>query len=196
MSVLQVASGRWVAQLSGRRTTKRHVGTFDTEAEARAAFEAALAALPPKPALPPQYIVEDRGYSSPCWVWQRATATNGYGTIVVKQPDGSREWKRAHRHFYEQAKGTVPEAHHLDHLCRVRGCVNPDHLEPVTHAENCRRGANAKLTARQVDLIRASDEPDVSLARRYGVTEGTVYNIRTWRSWKPDKRTADLAKAA
>ena len=46
----------------------------------------------------------------------------------------------AHRIVYELIKGKIPEGLFIDHLCRVRNCVNPDHLEPVTHEENIRRG--------------------------------------------------------
>jgi hypothetical protein len=46
----------------------------------------------------------------------------------------------AHRVSYELVKGPIPEGLHLDHLCRTPLCVNPDHLEPVTHRENLLRG--------------------------------------------------------
>lgn len=46
-----------------------------------------------------------------------------------------------HRYSYERAEGPVPAGLELDHLCRVRSCVNPEHLEPVTHRENMRRGS-------------------------------------------------------
>jgi hypothetical protein len=83
-----------------------------------------------------------------CWLWAGAVVGNGYGKIKV---DG--RLKYAHRVAYEQSVGPVPPGYELDHLCRVRCCVNPAHLlEPVTHRENTLRGGaptadNARRTA-------------------------------------------------
>jgi hypothetical protein len=83
-----------------------------------------------------RWIVEDRGYDSPCWIWQLHCWPNGYG--AGRLPGGRRVG--AHREVYERLVGPVPEGLQLDHLCRIRCCVNPDHLEPVTQGENLRRG--------------------------------------------------------
>jgi hypothetical protein len=91
---------------------------------------------------------EDRFWSKvdagDCWQWTDSLATNGYGAF--RTPSGS---VRAHRWAYEHLVGPIPDGLQLDHLCRNRGCVNPDHLEPVTLGENVRRGAaGAHLRAR------------------------------------------------
>lgn len=86
---------------------------------------------------PLEYVVEDRGYpDGPCWIWQRAISGTGYGNAWV----GGRV-VRAHIVVYQRHKGSIPPGLELDHLCRVRSCVNPDHLEPVTHIVNVLRGA-------------------------------------------------------
>lgn len=77
--------------------------------------------------------------SAGCWVWQRGK-TDGYGRLYV-----NRVAHPAHRYTYQQLVGEVPTGLVLDHLCRLRSCCNPDHLEPITNAENVRRGAGAAL---------------------------------------------------
>lgn len=71
-----------------------------------------------------------------CWLWTGATS-NGYGKAGAGGRAGGT--RRAHRIVYESIHGPVPVGLDLDHLCRVRNCVNPAHLEPVTRQENLRR---------------------------------------------------------
>lgn len=78
---------------------------------------------------------------SPCWVWRRWKTTQGYGGVMV----AGKRWT-AHRLAYELWKGPIPEGLQLDHLCRVRACCNPAHLEAVTGKENIRRGDSGKAT--------------------------------------------------
>lgn len=75
--------------------------------------------------------------NSGCWLWTGAVTHDGYGTF------GSRV---AHRQIYAALVSDVPAELQLDHRCRTRICVNPDHLEPVTARENVRRGLNGVLT--------------------------------------------------
>jgi hypothetical protein len=83
-------------------------------------------------------------FSDTCWLWQAACVEKGYGVVKVRG-----RMERAHRVAYELARGPIPEGMVIDHLCRVRHCVRPDHLEVVTYAENNRRGANGfALTGR------------------------------------------------
>ena len=75
---------------------------------------------------------------SGCWLWTGALTDKGYARIR-----GASKPVKAHRLSYELARGPIPDGLELDHLCRVRCCVNPAHLEPVTHAENVRRSIAA-----------------------------------------------------
>ena len=70
-----------------------------------------------------------------CWEWV-ATRSGRYGAFWVPS---RKAMVPAHRFAYELANGPIPGGLSLDHLCRNPGCVNPAHLEPVTHAENMRR---------------------------------------------------------
>lgn len=76
-----------------------------------------------------------------CWLWQAGRNADGYGTIYA---DG--RTRAAHRVSYEIHVGPIPEGMTLDHLCRVRHCVNPAHLEPVTNRENILRGTAPTAT--------------------------------------------------
>lgn len=78
-----------------------------------------------------------------CWEWVGTITNSGYGSLS----DSGQVL--AHRFAYELLVGPIPEGLQIDHLCNVRNCVNPAHLEPVTGLENMRR-MSARYRARQV----------------------------------------------
>ncbi len=80
-----------------------------------------------------------------CWVWNRKLTTAGYGRTPYK---GKSIY--AHRLAYIAFKGTIPEGLFLDHKCRNAACVNPDHLEPVSHKENVKRGLRGGLNPQRL----------------------------------------------
>lgn len=82
----------------------------------------------------------DREGSGGCWLWTASVCHEGYGRFNAT--DIALPSTLAHRIAYEWLIGPITDGLHLDHLCRVRNCVNPEHLEPVTPAENTRRAAN------------------------------------------------------
>lgn len=87
--------------------------------------------------------------NSGCWLWVGALFSNGYGAFWRGKQN-----VRAHRYSYSLHLGEVPDGLVLDHKCRVRSCVNPHHLEPVTVGENIRRGNQGLLERRRTHCPR------------------------------------------
>lgn len=116
-------------------------------------------------------VPEHRPNLGPCWLWTAATLW-GYGifTIAKHQP------AKAHRVAYELEIGPVPDGLTLDHLCRVRRCVRPSHLEPTTMRENTLRGVG----------ITASNARKTHCKRGHPFNAANTYvNPRGQRSCRP-----------
>lgn len=127
--------------------------------------------------LPKRRWVEDE---NGCHVWQGKTTRSGYAPLEPK----ARERTSVHRFVYEYIHGPLPRHMQVDHLCRNRACINPEHLEAVTAAENIRRGDQTKLTREQVVEIRESTLSHAALAPAYGVAPQTIGKIRAGKRWK------------
>lgn len=100
----------------------------------------------PRPMVPPIVRLLDKVQFQPngCWLFTGYLNKDGYGKIRVgRRGDGTAKSMYAHVVCYEELVGPVPEGLELDHVkerCTSRACCYPDHLEPVTHLENIRRG--------------------------------------------------------
>lgn len=139
------------------------------------------------------YIEEDRGYRTPCWVWQRAMARGKHS----QYPQTTRNSKScgAHRAYYEDRHGRIPDGMTIDHLCRVPACVNPDHLEVVTGTINTRRGTQTKLTAEQVQAVHLHAYRGVSqrqIAEMFNIGQSQVSRILSGLRWPEFKSLMEV----
>lgn len=125
-------------------------------------------------------VVSERG----CWEWQGATRSAGYGVMMR-----DRKILYVHRLSYELWCQPIPEGMVMRHRCDNPCCVNPNHLIYGTQGDNIRdivergRHTGARLNPEQVLAIRASDEPTVMLASRYGVGVMSINRARRGATW-------------
>lgn len=110
---------------------------------------------------------------------------NGYGIFT----EGGRR-STAHPIARERIHGPLPTGMHLDHLCRQRACVNPQHLEPVPCAVNVQRGLSSPLTPDLVEQIRSAAGTQREIAERFGISQPTVSRVRRGVTWAGDRRSA------
>lgn len=115
---------------------------------------------------------------SDCIEWAGYIKPNGYGQTGAGEP--------AHRAAYVASRGPIPEGLEIDHLCRNKQCVNPDHLEPVTRAENARR--------RFADYTHCANGHEYTIANTYrrpsGFRDCRACGRERVRAYKSRKKAA------
>lgn len=116
-----------------------------------------------------------------CWEWTASGNQYGYGQV----------WTHGrlvcvHRLMYEWFVGPIPSDLQIDHLCRNRGCCNPNHLEAVTRQENIRRGDAGKETSRLARLR-------TTCGRGHALTDDNIYRYRNERRCRACHRIHKLA---
>lgn len=121
-------------------------------------------------------------------MWRKGSHETRYGARygTVRRP-GEEVPISAQRYMWEKLRGPVPPNMDLDHLCRVTLCCNPDHIEPVPHVINVRRGKNTRLsleTAREIRALRAAGVDTIELSARFGVHRMYIYQICRGDKWK------------
>lgn len=115
-------------------------------------------------------IPEYAPHLGPCWIWTAGTFTGGYGTFRQRDTAPASN-VRAHVWGYRNLIGSYDPTLQLDHLCRVRNCVNPGHLEPVTPGENARRGMAPMMVLHRAGVCK----------RGHAQTPDNVYTSREGR---------------
>ena len=130
--------------------------------------------------------------NSGCWLWTGSATDKGYGHMWFKG-----KYVKSHRISYMLHCGAIPDGHVVCHSCDVPYCINPDHLFVGTTKDNihdcinkgrAKRGrvGRPKLSREQVSEIRSGPKhygSGIKLARKYGVTQATICEIRAGRSW-------------
>lgn len=134
-----------------------------------------------------------------CWLWTGALHSAGYGVVRINcskaNPDGELEY--AHRFSYELTRGKIPRDLCIDHLCRVKNCVNPDHLEPVTQQVNNLRGTSpAARNAAKTHCKNGHEFVGENLYERPDKTGRQCFVCKRlyWKQWYAQK-TAKLSHA-
>jgi hypothetical protein len=130
--------------------------------------------------------------ASGCWLWTGYITAAGYGTFPLR-----RKSARAHRVAVLQSGREIPAGMEVDHLCRVRHCVNPGHLAVVTHATNIESRvapSNTKLSAekvREIHRLCAAGTPKTQIAERFGVSDRAVRMALKGITWKSVNATPE-----
>lgn len=119
---------------------------------------------------------------SGCWNWAGAVSNRSYGSIYYEG-----RMQKAHRVMWIISRGEIPNVMDLDHLCRNRICINPEHLEPVTRSENLLRSPLMDRNSRRTHCIRGHEFTEENTRYRPGSGHRTCITCmdmhrRNWRA--------------
>ena len=143
--------------------------------------------MPVPPRSPLERFLDKIEFTESCWLWKAAMLQNGYGTFGVPTVDPHRHRTvLVHRYSYELFVGPIPRSLVIDHMCRVRHCVNPDHLRIVT-----RRINNLQNTVSHVALN--PDKTHCPVGHLYD-EENTYVSKRGYRQCRACHRAASHAR--
>jgi hypothetical protein len=130
-----------------------------------------------------------------CWIWKGKRDRDGYGLLVQKLEKPVTQ--KAHRVAYELYVGEIPNGFLVRHKCDNPSCVNPDHLEVGTHADNMldkkMRGravslrgdqcGRAKITSETAMLIRNDKRPKFQISAEFGISLRAIYDVQNLKTW-------------
>ena len=132
------------------------------------------------------WIEEDRGYKTPCWIWQGSThgypPNRLYAVATVNQKHVS-----VHKYRFEQKYGKIPDGYELHHMCEQTLCVNEDHLKLVTELEHGRIRNGVKYSMEQAIEVRRLYSEGLSqleIAEVTGINRHSVYRMCKGEHWK------------
>jgi hypothetical protein len=131
------------------------------------------------------YVIEDRGHETPCWIWQHYTTKKGHGQARCEGKS-----MHAHRIAFQDAFGWLPSrGFEIHHKCEVPACINPGHLISLSKGAHMDEHGRRKLDPEKAAIIRerrAAGESYYRLALDFGVSMGAILNVVRGKSHAPE----------